>query len=96
MISMAKDKVTVTLDPEIIAYTDADAASEGLNRSEYVERTLRDVHNRLRARRAVEGTAALLADPDFAAQLAAARAWTAPFREARSQHLNELNATAAA
>jgi hypothetical protein len=41
---MAKDKVTVTLDPAVVASTDQDATAEGMNRSEYVERVLRDAH----------------------------------------------------
>jgi len=43
---MAKDKVTVTIDPAVLAHTDADAAAAGLNRSEYVEHVLRDAHYR--------------------------------------------------
>ena len=43
---MAKDKVTVTIDPQVLSDTDADAASAGLNRSEYVEKVLRDAHYR--------------------------------------------------
>ncbi len=43
---MAKDKITVTLDPAVIAETDGDAERAGLNRSEYVESVLRDAHYR--------------------------------------------------
>jgi hypothetical protein len=43
---MAKDKVTVTIDPRVLSDTDADAASAGLNRSEYVEKVLQDAHYR--------------------------------------------------
>lgn len=43
---MAKDKVTLTLDPAVAAATDADASEDGMNRSEYVERVLRDAHYR--------------------------------------------------
>jgi hypothetical protein len=43
---MAKDKVTVTIDPTVLAEADADAAAAGLNRSEYVEKLLRDEHYR--------------------------------------------------
>jgi len=41
---MAKDKVTVTIDPVVLANADEDAAAAGLNRSEYVERLLIEAH----------------------------------------------------
>ncbi len=43
---MAKDKITVTLDPDVVALTDADANAAQQSRSEYVERVLRDEHYR--------------------------------------------------
>jgi Ribbon-helix-helix protein, copG family len=43
---MAKGKMTVTIDVTVLADVDADARATGLNRSEYVERTLRDAHYR--------------------------------------------------
>lgn len=43
---MAKRKMTVTLDPDLLAQIDADAGTDGLNRSEYVERALRNEHYR--------------------------------------------------
>jgi hypothetical protein len=43
---MAKNKITVTIDPRVLSDTDADAASAGLNRSEYVEKVLQDAHYR--------------------------------------------------
>lgn len=43
---MAKDKVTVTLDPDVVADADTDAADAGLNRSELVEQALRELHYR--------------------------------------------------
>lgn len=43
---MAKRKVTVTLDPVVLKDVDADAHTQGLNRSEYVERVLRHEHYR--------------------------------------------------
>lgn len=49
---MAKDKVTVTLDPGAVTRADDDAAALGLNRSEFVERALTDAHYRLRLARA--------------------------------------------
>ncbi len=41
---MAKQKVTVTIDPDVLVTADADAKAAGLNRSEYVERALREAH----------------------------------------------------
>jgi hypothetical protein len=41
-----KDKITVTIDPAVRTDTDADAKAAGLNRSEYVEKVLRDQHYR--------------------------------------------------
>ena len=43
---MAKDKVTVTLDPLVVGTADAAAREDGISRSEYVERVLRDAHYR--------------------------------------------------
>jgi metal-responsive CopG/Arc/MetJ family transcriptional regulator len=43
---MAKEKMTVTLDPSTLADIDADARQAGLNRSEFVERALRREHYR--------------------------------------------------
>jgi hypothetical protein len=47
---MAKHKVTVTLDPGVLADLDKAAHSAGMNRSEFVERVLRrDRYRRLLA-----------------------------------------------
>lgn len=43
---MAKDKVTVTIDRAVLAAADADARAAGLNRSELIERALRNEHLR--------------------------------------------------
>jgi hypothetical protein len=43
---MAKDKVTVTIDPQVLADADADAAAADLNRSTYFESVLREAHYR--------------------------------------------------
>ena len=43
---MAKDKISVTVDRAVLADADADAAAAGLNRSEMVERALRNEHLR--------------------------------------------------
>lgn len=44
---MAKDKVSVTIDQVVMAAADADAKAAGLNRSEMIERALRNEHLRL-------------------------------------------------
>lgn len=44
---MAKDKVSVTIDQAVIAAADADAHAAGLNRSEMIERALRNEHLRI-------------------------------------------------
>lgn len=43
---MAKDKVSVTIDRDVLAAADADARAAGLNRSELIERALRNEHLR--------------------------------------------------
>lgn len=43
---MAKDKVSVTIDRTVLAAADADAKAAGLNRSEMIERALRNEHLR--------------------------------------------------
>lgn len=44
---MAKDKVSVTIDQAVLAAADADADAAGLNRSEMIERALRNEHLRI-------------------------------------------------
>ena len=44
--SMAKEKVSVTVDATVLADADADAKAAGLNRSELIERALRNEHLR--------------------------------------------------
>lgn len=44
---MGKNKVSVTIDQEVLAAADADAAVAGLNRSELIERALRNEHMRM-------------------------------------------------
>lgn len=44
---MAKDKVSVTIDQAVLATADADAQAAGLNRSEMIERALRNEHLRI-------------------------------------------------
>ncbi|MCH9668011.1 MAG: ribbon-helix-helix protein, CopG family [Actinomycetia bacterium] len=43
---MAKAKVSVTIDQAVLAAADADAEAAGLNRSEMIERALRNEHLR--------------------------------------------------
>lgn len=43
---MAKEKISVTVDATVLADADADARAAGLNRSELVERALRNEHLR--------------------------------------------------
>ncbi len=44
---MAKDKVSVTIDHDVLAAADADAQAAGLNRSELIERALHNEHLRI-------------------------------------------------
>lgn len=44
---MAKRKISVTVDADILAATDANARSAGLNRSEMIEQALRNEHLRI-------------------------------------------------
>ena len=44
---MAKDKVSVTIDQAVLAAAEADAQAAGLNRSEMIERALRNEHLRI-------------------------------------------------
>lgn len=43
---MAKEKISVTVDASVLADADADAKAAGLNRSEMIERALRNEHLR--------------------------------------------------
>jgi metal-responsive CopG/Arc/MetJ family transcriptional regulator len=43
---MAKEKISVTVEAAVVADADADAQAAGLNRSELVERALRNEHLR--------------------------------------------------
>ena len=43
---MAKEKISVTVDAAVLAEADADARAAGLNRSELIERALRNEHLR--------------------------------------------------
>ena len=43
---MAKEKISMTVDAPVLAEADADARAAGLNRSEMIERALRNEHLR--------------------------------------------------
>ena len=43
---MAKEKISVTVDATVLADADADAKAAGVNRSELIERALRNEHLR--------------------------------------------------
>lgn len=47
---MAKEKISVTVDAAVLAAADVDARAAGLNRSEMVERALRNEHLRVALR----------------------------------------------
>ncbi len=44
MVGMAKEKMTVSVDPGVLADITADARAMKMTRSEFVERILRDAH----------------------------------------------------
>jgi metal-responsive CopG/Arc/MetJ family transcriptional regulator len=44
---MAKEKISVTVDASVLAAADDDARVAGLNRSEMIERALRNEHLRI-------------------------------------------------
>lgn len=44
---MPKEKISVTIDAAVLAATDADARSAGLNRSAMIEQALRNEHLRV-------------------------------------------------
>ena len=43
---MAKEKISISVDVAVLAAADADAKAAGLNRSELIERALRNEHLR--------------------------------------------------
>ena len=43
---MAKEKISVTVDANVLAEADADAKAAGLSRSQFIERALRNEHLR--------------------------------------------------
>jgi len=66
---MAKDKVTVTVDQEVLAAADADAKAAGLNRSELVEQALRHEHLRIALKSYTAETVPALNIDDYAQKI---------------------------
>ncbi len=66
---MAKDKVSVTLDADVLAAADADAKAIGLNRSELIEQALRHEHLRLALQNYTAHTVPALNIDDYAATI---------------------------
>ncbi len=67
--SVAKDKVTVTLDQEVLTAADADAKAPGLNRSELVEQALRHEHLRIALKSYTTATVPALNIDDYAQKI---------------------------
>lgn len=76
---MAKDKVTLTLSPDVLAVADSDARAAGLNRSQWVERVLQRAHSQaLMAEAGRRMREQAVADPvEWQSYLAEAAVWEA-------------------
>lgn len=66
---MAKDKVSVTVDADVLAAADADAKAIGMNRSELIEQALRHEHPRLALQNYTAHTVPALNIDDYAASI---------------------------
>ena len=66
---MAKDKVSITLDRDVLAAADADAKAAGLNRSELVEQALRHEHLRIALKSYTTTTVPILNIDDYAQKI---------------------------
>jgi metal-responsive CopG/Arc/MetJ family transcriptional regulator len=66
---MAKEKISVTVDRTVLADADADAKADGLNRSELIERALRNEHLRRALHTYTTRTTPALGIDDYAAQV---------------------------
>ena len=66
---MAKSKVSVTIDEAVLAAADSDAAAAGLNRSEMIERALRNEHLRTALETYTAHTVPALNIDDYAAKV---------------------------
>ncbi|MDY6871782.1 MAG: ribbon-helix-helix protein, CopG family [Actinomycetota bacterium] len=66
---MPKDKVSVTVDADVLAAADADAKAIGVNRSELIEQALRHEHLRLALQNYTAHTVPALNIDDYAATI---------------------------
>lgn len=66
---MPKDKVSVTVDADVLAAADADAKAIGVNRSELIEQALRHEHLRLALQNYTAHTVPALKIDDYAATI---------------------------
>jgi post-segregation antitoxin (ccd killing protein) len=66
---MPKEKISVTVEAAVLADADADAKAAGLNRSELVERALRNEHLRRALHTYTTRTAPALDIDSYAAQV---------------------------
>jgi hypothetical protein len=69
---MAKEKISATVDSSVLALADSDASELGLNRSELIERALRNEHLRLALAAYTARTVPALNIDAYAAQVYAA------------------------
>lgn len=69
---MAKEKISATIDSATLATADSDASELGLNRSELIERALRNEHLRLALAGYAARTVPALNIDAYAAQVYAA------------------------
>lgn len=63
---MPKEKISVTVESSVLAAAEADARAEGLNRSEMIERALRNEHLRAQLRAYTTTTVPALSINDYA------------------------------
>ena len=66
---MAKEKVSVTVDSDVLAGIDAEARAAGMNRSEMIERAMRNEHLRLELERYKKITVPKLGIDEYADML---------------------------
>ena len=66
---MAKEKISVTVDAAVLAAADIDAQAAGMNRSEMIERALRNEHLRVALDNYTARTVPALDIDSYAAQV---------------------------
>lgn len=66
---MAKEKISVTVDAAVLAAADIDAQAAGVNRSEMIERALRNEHLRVALDNYTARTVPALDIDSYAAQV---------------------------